>query len=133
MTSNNLKDVYLLINPNKINNISKRPKFKPIYYYYKDKKKEIINQNNIIKIEISKVKQLKQGCFYKDVYKSEKNKIFDVYYKLKDKYLNCSEVWVEQKKKYKQRAIKIKKYDKIKDSPELKSIKADHGIVEFEI
>ena len=41
MTSNNLKDVYLLINPNKINNISKRPKFKPVYYYYKQKKRKL--------------------------------------------------------------------------------------------
>ena len=124
MTNN---EVYLLINPSKINNLVKKQGFKPVYYYYKHKKKEIINNDCILKLEISKIKQVKPGCFYKNVYQSSKDKHFDVYYKLKDKYTNSNEIWIEETKKYKKKEIKIKKTknDIVK--------KDNHGIVSFDI
>ena len=119
INNNNMKDVFLLINPDKINNICKKSKFKPIYYYYKHKQKQIINDKNIIKIEISKIKQIKNDCFYKDVYKSSKDEYFDIYYKLKDKYRNCEEIYIEQEKTYKKREVKIKKKESKKNMSQI--------------
>ena len=103
-------ETYIILDSKKIDNINNTHKqYKNIIYYYKNKKKEILNDKQIIKLNISNVKYVKPGCMYKEIYKSSNDKYFDHYTILKDKYSGLNEIWIEQTKLYKKRSVKIEK------------------------
>ena len=125
MEKNNL---YIYIPRNKILNKLERKHqsndFMKIYYYVKNQRFEF-NQKNIIEVDIFDMKEIKNNCIYKDCYKSKKDKYFDWYYKIKPKYDNIEELYIEKnKKKDKLRLsynknIKIRR-EKIKNSKSIK-------------
>jgi hypothetical protein len=94
------KNIYLYIPREKILNYSSRKhqknRFSKLYYYIK-KKEFIYNQQNVNILDIFDIKEIQKNTFYKDCFNSKKNEIFDVFYKLKPKFNELNEIYIEKK------------------------------------
>ncbi len=69
--------------------------FRKIFYYV-NKKQYHFNNENIKEIDITGKTELQHNVIYKHIYKSKTNKYFDIYYKLKDEYKDCKEIYIEK-------------------------------------
>tara|TARA_R110000772_G_scaffold68709_3_gene152208 strand:- start:109 stop:504 length:396 start_codon:yes stop_codon:yes gene_type:complete len=91
-------EIYIYIPRNKLLNkrIHRKENNFMNFYYYKNKKKYKLNNSNIQEIDIYKTKQIQSNTFYKNVYKSSKEKYFDCYYKLKKEYESYENIYIEK-------------------------------------
>ena len=95
------QNIYVYIPREKLFNEKKRKykqreKTSKIFYYVKNKKFTVDKKNDIVEIDIYNSKNIKQNCFYKDQYKSSRDKYFDHYLKLKPEYNNLSEIFIQK-------------------------------------
>ena len=69
--------------------------FRKIFYYV-NKRQYSFNEDQIKEIDITGKTELQFNVIYKHIYKSKTNKFFDIYYKLKDEYKDCKEIYIEK-------------------------------------
>ncbi len=92
--------MYVYVPRDKIFNETKKRKhrnknFRKIFYYV-NKRQYHFNNENIKEIDITGKTELQFNVIYKHIYKSKTNKYFDIYYKLKDEYKDCEEIYIEK-------------------------------------
>lgn len=105
--------LYVYIPREKVLNFSppkykKREDYVKSFFYVKNKKFEI-DDKNIQEIDIYNVKYIKKNCFYKCQYKSKNDEYFDYFFKLKPKYNDLHEVYIEKDKKKDRLRLSYKK------------------------
>jgi len=100
--SNEFNDVYLTIPRDVVLNYQSRKhredKFRTLYHYRK-KNRFKFNTNDIQEIDIFKVKEVQIDTLYKSTFKCNKDKYFDWFYCLKEKYNSCDNIYIENHKK----------------------------------
>tara|TARA_R100000900_G_scaffold142792_1_gene124900 strand:- start:504 stop:917 length:414 start_codon:yes stop_codon:yes gene_type:complete len=69
-------------------------------YYYKNKRRFKFNEKEINEIDIYHIKDIQKDTLYKSTFKSQKDKYFDWYYCLKEKYNDCESIYINNEKSY---------------------------------
>ncbi len=96
-------DIYLYIPRDIVLNYQSRKhrgdKFRTIYYY-KNKRRYKFNDKNINEIDIYHMKDIQKDTLYKSTFRSQKDKYFDWYYCLKEKYNDCDSIYINNEKSY---------------------------------
>ena len=106
-------------------------------YQYKNKKRYKINDIEINEIDVYNVKEIQKNTLYKSTFKSEKDKFYDWYYCLKEKYNDQESIYINNEKSYSQKKNKEYGYNRKKRQKELsnpikKNIKGRKFIVTFD-
>tara|TARA_R110002074_G_scaffold115152_1_gene245885 strand:- start:899 stop:1312 length:414 start_codon:yes stop_codon:yes gene_type:complete len=133
-------EIYLYIPREKILNQVKRKHrtedFRKLYFY-REQKKYVFNDKNIIEIDIYKVDNIQINTLYKDNYKSVNDKFFDHYKVLKPEYNDCDDIYIETKTKNKdynenkKKQIRKTKDYNLKKKDNLKENNKDKFIISF--
>jgi len=96
-------DLYLYIPRDIVLNYQSRnhrgDNFRTIYYY-KNKRRYKFNDKNINEIDIYHIKDIQKDTLYKSTFRSQKDKYFDWYYCLKEKYNECDSIYINNEKSY---------------------------------
>ncbi len=113
-------DVYLYIPRERILNFQSKKhqsenkdRFRTVYFY-KKKYCYKMNEKDITEVDLYDVKDLQIDTFYKSSYKSSKDDNFDWYCKLKPKFNNCKEIYLEKKSEPKNRLKYIENIKRLK-------------------
>jgi hypothetical protein len=96
-------DLYLYIPRDIVLNYQSRnhrgDNFRTIYYY-KNKRRYRFNDKNINEIDIYHIKDIQKDTLYKSTFRSQKDKYFDWYYCLKEKFNECESIYINNEKSY---------------------------------
>tara|TARA_R110000823_G_scaffold304150_1_gene425687 strand:+ start:744 stop:1169 length:426 start_codon:yes stop_codon:yes gene_type:complete len=69
-------------------------------YHYKNKRRYKFNDSDISEIDVYDIKEIQKDTLYKNTFKSQKDKYYDWYYCLKEKFNEQESIYINNEKGY---------------------------------
>lgn len=69
-------------------------------YHYKNKRRYKFNDSDISEIDVYDIKEIQKDTLYKNTFRSQKDKYYDWYYCLKEKFNEQESIYINNEKGY---------------------------------